>query len=269
MNLLTRANPGARNIVALQPGLLDYVGFDAYRLEAGEKLSVNAQDRELCIVLLAGHATVMGEAPGQGGFIWENVGERRSVFEDIAPYAVYLPPGSQAAFTALGPAHLAVCSAPGADGVRAPARLITPDSIKRSARGKAGNLRYVCDVLPDTEPAHSLLVAEVRTPSGHSSGYPAHKHDADDGSGETFLEETLYHMVDPAQGFVFQRVYTRDRSVDQVMAVENHDLVIVPQGYHPVCVPYGCESWYLSVMAGPVRALHASSDPRHNGSLDL
>lgn len=269
MNLLTRANPDGRTIVALQSGLLEYLDFAAYRLEAGERLSVNADDRELCVVLLTGHATVIGEAPGQGGFIWENVGERRSVFEDIAPYAVYLPPDSQAAFTGLGPAHLAVCSAPGAQGGRASARLITPDSMKRGVRGKAGNLRYVCDVLPDTEPAHSLLVMEVRTPSGHSSSYPPPKHEVDDLPGETFLEETFYHMVDPAQGFVFQRVYTDDRGIDQAMAVENHDLVIVPQGHHPVCVPYGCESWYLHVMAGPVRALQAKSDPRHDGLLDL
>lgn len=269
MNLLTRANPGARNIVALRPGLLDYVGFNAYRLEAGERLPVSADDRELCVVLLSGHATIVGEAPGQGGFLWENVGERRSVFEDIAPYAVYLPPDSQASFTALGPVHLAVCSAPGADGGRVPARLITPDSIKRSVRGKAGNLRYVCDVLPDTEPAHSLLVMEVRTPSGHSSSYPPHRHEIDDLPAESFLEETFYHMVDPVQGFVFQRVYTDDRSIDQAMAVENHDLVIVPQGYHPVCVPHGYQSWYLNVMAGPVRALQARNDPRHNALLDL
>jgi 5-deoxy-glucuronate isomerase len=110
---------------------------------------------------------------------------------------------------------------------------------------------------------------EVRTPSGHSSSYPPHRHEVDDLPGESFLEEIFYHMVDPARGFVFQRVYTDDRSLDQAMAVENHDLVIVPQGYHPVCVPYGYESWYLNVMAGPVRALHVRNDPRHDGLLDL
>jgi 5-deoxy-glucuronate isomerase len=269
MNLLTRANPGGRDIVALRQGVLNYIGFDAYRLEAGEKLPINADDRELCVVLLTGHATVIGEAPGQGAFIWENVGERRSVFEDLAPCAVYLPPHSQASFMALGPAHLAVCSAPGAAGSHVPARLITPDSIKRSVRGKAGNRRYVCDILPDTEPAHALLVTEVRTPSGHSSSYPEHAYELDDIPDETFLEEAYYHMINPPQGFVFQRVYTQDRSIDQAMAVENHGLVIVPQGYHPVCVPYGYESWYLKVMAGPMRASHIKNGSGRCGLLDL
>ncbi len=96
--------------------------------------------------------------------------------------------------------------------------MIRPDSMKRSVRGKGANTRYVCDILPDSEPAHSLLVVEVRTPSGHSSSYPPHKHDTDDLPHQSFLEETYYHQVNPSQGFVFQRVYTDDRSIDQAMA---------------------------------------------------
>lgn len=269
MNLLTKSNPKGRDIVALHDDLLTYVGFAAYRLETGERLALNADDKELCVVLLTGHARIKGEALGQGAFNWENVGDRHSVFEDAAPFAVYLPPHSQASFTALGPAHLAVCSAPGDSSKRVPARLITPDSMRRGVRGKGASTRYVCDILPDTEPAHSLLVVEVRTPSGHSSGFPPSPLDPEDLPGEAVLEKTYYHMVNPPAGFVFQRVYTEDRSVDQAMAVENHDLVIVPGGYHPVCVPCGYESWYLNVMAGPTRNWPIPNDPQPGWLLDL
>ncbi len=68
---------------------------------------------------------------------------------------------------------------------------------------------------------------------------------------------------------MFQRVYTDDRSIDQAMAVENSDLVVVPKGYHPVSVPYGYESYYLNVMAGPKRAWHFHNDPQHSWLLDL
>ncbi|MEE4150249.1 5-deoxy-glucuronate isomerase [Pseudomonas viridiflava] len=269
MNLLIKSEAQGRDIVALPEGALEYVGFSAYRLEAGDRLPLNAGDHELCVVLLTGHASVSGEAPGQGAFCWENIGDRHSVFEEKSPFAVYLPPDSQAQFTALGPAHLAVCKAPGDRTKRAPARLITPDSMKRSVRGKNANTRYVCDILPDTEVAHSLLVVEVRTPSGHSSSYPPHKHDLDNLPHESFLEETYYHQVNPPQGFVFQRVYTDDRSIDQAMAVENSDLVVVPKGYHPVTVPYGYESYYLNVMAGPTRAWQFHNDPQHSWLLEL
>ena len=45
--------------------------------------------------------------------------------------------------------------------------------------------------------------------------------------------------------------------------VEDHDVVMVPRGYHPVVVPYGYESYYLNVMAGPNRAWFFTLDPDH------
>ena len=130
-------------------------------------------------------------------------------------------------------------------------------------RGKNANTRYVCDILPESEPAESLLVVEVLTPSAHASSYPPHKHDQDAIPTESSLEETYYHRLNPAQGFAFQRVYTDDRSIDESHAVEDRDAVMVPRGYHPVVVPYGYDSYYLNVMAGPKRAWHFKNDPAH------
>lgn len=56
---------------------------------------------------------------------------------------------------------------------------------------------------------------------------------------ETLLEETYYHRIHPPQGFAFQRVYTDDRSIDEACAVENHDVVMVPRGYHSCVAPHG------------------------------
>ncbi|MFS2068589.1 5-deoxy-glucuronate isomerase [Pseudomonas sp. CT11-2] len=269
MSLLVKSNARGRTMVELGQGELEYVGFAAYRLSLGETLPVSAGDKELCLVLLSGRVGIKGEAPEQGAFDWDNIGDRQSVFEDKSPFAVYLPPGSQAQVVALSDVQIAVCAAPGSTAENLGARLIKPDSMKRSVRGKGANTRYVCDILPDTEPAHSLLVVEVRTPSGHSSSYPPHKHDTDDLPHQSFLEETYYHQINPPQGFVFQRVYTDDRSIDQAMAVENSDLVVVPKGYHPVSVPYGYESYYLNVMAGPKRVWQFHNDPQHSWLLDL
>ncbi|BBP70331.1 5-deoxy-glucuronate isomerase [Pseudomonas sp. Seg1] len=269
MSLLVKSQAHGRTVVELEQGRLQYVGFAAYRLSLGESLPVTAGDQELCLVLLSGRVSISGEAPGQGAFEWDNLGDRQSVFEDKSPFAAYLPPGSQARVTALSDAQIAVCAAPGSLSTNLGPRLIRPESMKRSVRGKGANTRYVCDILPDSEPAHSLLVVEVRTPSGHSSSYPPHKHDTDDLPHQSFLEETYYHQINPPQGFVFQRVYTDDRSIDQAMAVENSDLVVVPKGYHPVSVPYGYESYYLNVMAGPKRVWQFHNDPQHSWLLDL
>ena len=102
--------------------------------------------------------------------------------------------------------------------------------------------------------------------SGHSSSYPPHKHDSA-GTDETALEETYYHQLNPPQGFAFQRVYTDDRSLDEAMAVEHRDTVMVPRGYHPCAVPYGYDLYYLNTMAGPERRWAFKNDPAHEWML--
>jgi 5-deoxy-glucuronate isomerase len=117
------------------------------------------------------------------------------------------------------------------------------------------------------EEADSLLVCEVRTPGGHWSSYPPHKHDRDALPGESFLEETYYHRISPPQGFALQRVYTGDGSLDETLVVRDGDTVLVPRGYHTVSAPPGYDLYYLNVMAGPVREWAVANDPDHEWTL--
>jgi 5-deoxy-glucuronate isomerase len=258
MSLLVKAQRDGQTIARVTPetACWRYVGFAAYRLGADEVVHVFEPKREVCIVVLAGAVDV--ETPDMK---WSSLGGRDSVFEDAAPVAVYVPPGVRVTIRGCRDAEVGVASAP-AKGLH-PARLIEGGSMKRSTRGKGANTRHVCDILPQTELAESLLVVEVRTPGGHASSYPPHKHDTDNVPHESSLEETYYHRLDPPQGFAFQRVYTDSRDIDESMAVENHDVVMVPRGYHPVVVPYGYESYYLNVMAGGQRVWHFRNDPAH------
>jgi len=264
MSLLVKGRPEGREIVAVTPRSAGwkYVGFAAYRLNAGDSITLAQPTDELCIVVLGGTVTVSHRDQ-----TWREIGERADVFADRAPYAVYLPVGDGVVVTAHTPAEVGVASAPGGGSLTP--RLIEPKSMKRFSRGKGLNERFVCDILPQSEPAARLLVVEVRTPSGHSSSYPPHKHDVDNLPQESALEETYYHRLQPAQGFAFQRVYTDDRSLNESLAVEDHDVVLVPRGYHPVVVPYGYESYYLNVMAGPRREWHFKNDPAHEWMLKI
>jgi 5-deoxy-glucuronate isomerase len=260
--LLVKAAAAGRTIARVTPESAGwrYVGFEALRLGAGDTWSGATDGRELCIVVVAGRVTVRS-----GDLGWEGIGHRASPFDDVAPHAVYLPPGRAVDVAADAAAEIALCWAPAARGV--PPRLIEPGAIRRSVRGRGSNTRFVRDILPETEPAESLLVVEVITPPGNSSSYPPHKHDTDALPDESSLEETYYHRLDPPQGFAFQRVYTDDRSLDEAMTVEDRDVVMVPRGYHPVIVPHGYTSYYLNVMAGPRRAWHFHNDPRHEWML--
>ena len=264
--LLIRPQPKGQLIVAVTPASAgwSYVGFSAWRLsQRGESLELPAADgQETCLVVISGIVSV--ETPDAR---WREIGQRRSVFEDVSPFAVYLPPGISAVRVTADSEdiELGVARAP-ATG-KLPPRLIEPATMRRSARGQGTNTRYVCDILPQDAPAESVLVVEVRTPAGHSSSYPPHKHDVDNVPVESLLEETYYHRINPPQGFVFQRIYTDARDLDESLAVEDRNVVLAPRGYHPVVVPHGYESYYLNVMAGPKRVWHFHNDPAHEWML--
>lgn len=261
MSLLVKARRDGSTLVDITPESAGWghVGFRAVRLASGQRDDFNTARTEVCLTVLTGRVTVQ-----VGGERFEGLGGRRSVFDDTAPHALYITTDQSVSVTALGDAEVAYSSAP-AQGLYA-TRLIDPSTMKRSVRGQGANTRYVCDILPETEPAEGLLVVEVVTPAGHSSSYPPHKHDTA-GEGETVLEETYYHRLDPAQGFAFQRVYTDDRSLDEAMAVEDHDTVMVPRGYHPTVAPFGYRLYYLNTMAGPQRKWAFKNDPAHEWML--
>lgn len=230
-----------------------YVGFEVYQLRAGQSLQQETGDREACIVLLSGKAQVA--AAGQEFGV---IGRRSSPFE-ADPWSLYAPARSEWSLQAQTDCEIAVCTAP-ADG-KLPARVIRPDQVGQETRGQGTNTRHVRNILPETEAAESLLVVEVITPSGHWSSYPPHKHDRDLLPEESYLEETYYHRVTPRDGFGVQRVYTDDRSLDETVAVQDRDVVLVPRGYHAVAAPPGVALHYLNVMAGPSRAWAFTDDP--------
>jgi len=260
-HLLLKTQPadhtGQIHSITPQSANWKYVGFDLYQLKAGATLSRNSNDREICLVLVTGSANVTA-----GNQVFDNIGGRKSVFDGTAPHAVYLPNQTEFSVTALDDLTLAICNAPGKGNHDV--RFISPDDMAQETRGSGANIRHVRNILPETEPADSLLVVEVITPAGNWSSYPPHKHDTSNLPTESNLEETYYHRLNPQQGFAFQRVYTDDRSIDETMTVEDGDVVMVPKGYHPVAAPHGYDLYYLNVMAGPIREWHFNNDPAHD-----
>ncbi|UJW85837.1 5-deoxy-glucuronate isomerase [Devosia sp. SL43] len=233
-----------------------YVGFGLHKLASGEVTGGESGAQELCLVLVSGKARI-----SVNGVDFGEIGERMSPFEG-APWAVYVPQGSDWVADATTALELAVCAAPG--GGDYAAKVIAPGTHPRVSRGKGANVRHVYNIMPeDDASAHSLLVVEVITPQGNTSSYPPHKHDQDNLPHESFLEETYYHRLNPPQGFAFQRVYTDDRSLDEAMAVEDGDVTMVPRGYHPVATTAGYDLYYLNVMAGPKRVWKFHNAPEH------
>jgi 5-deoxy-glucuronate isomerase len=232
-----------------------YVGFGLYRLAAGETVAEPTGATEVILVLVEGRARI-----GAGDKDFGELGERMDVFEGKPPHCVYVPSGLDWSATATTACTLAVCTAPGQGGHTA--RIIGPEGIAQTTRGKGANTRHIYPIaMEERDVADSLLVTEVFTPSGNWSSYPPHRHDEDDFPRMTYLEETYYHRLNPAEGFGLQRVFTEDGSLDETMAVANHDVVLVPKGHHPCAAPYGFDMYYLNVMAGPLRKWRFQNHP--------
>ena len=232
-----------------------YVGFALHRLRAGESVSGVTADREVILVMVEGKAVITG-----AGQDWGTLGDRLSVFEKTPPHCLYLPNGSDWVAVAETDCTIALCSAPGMGGH--PARRIGPGGITLTQRGTGTNTRWINNIAMENEDyADSLLVTEVFTPAGHWSSYPSHRHDEDDFPRVTYLEETYYHRLHPANGWGVQRVFTEDGTLDETMTVKDGDVVLVPRGHHPCAAPHGIEMYYLNVMAGPLRKWRFVADP--------
>ncbi|MFL5859407.1 MAG: 5-deoxy-glucuronate isomerase [Solirubrobacteraceae bacterium] len=233
-----------------------YVGFEVLALASGVVAKRDTRDREVCIVVVAGTATVNSDY-GE----YSDLGGRPDPWHG-PPDAVYLPPGTSFALASADEAEVALCWGPAPRGGASP-RMLSGNAIDVETRGYGAQERTIHPILMDGSEAESLLVVEVLTPGGNWSSYPPHKHDNDDPPAETLLEETYYHRVMPAQGFGLQRVYSQDRSLDETLTFGDRDCVLVPRGYHTVSAPPGYDLYYLNVMAGPKRQWAVVNDPDH------
>jgi 5-deoxy-glucuronate isomerase len=257
--LLRRAaGPGGAALQAIDAAAAgwEYISFHAHRLGPGDSVRREADDQERLVLVLEGRAEVVaGDEP------FGVVGSRDSVFDGPPPPVILVEPGRGVSVTAKGRALVVIAAAPGG-AVRRTAR-IEPADVLVEDRGSGQTARRIHHLLPPGAEAGRLIAFEVLTPGGNWSSYPPHKHDTDDPPIETRLEELYFYRFAKPQGFAFARVYTPDRRLDETLTPMDGDVVLVPEGYHPVGVPAGYDCYYLNVMAGPRREWHFTVDPDH------
>lgn len=229
-----------------------YLSFAVVRIGGGESVEWSTGSEEVCIVVLAGSASVESDLGA-----WELAG-RSGVFSGM-PWALYLPPGSRYRVSASGDLELAVTAAIAEKDH--PPRLIRPEDVEVEVRGAGNATRQINHIIGPAFPAHRLNVVEVYTPSGNWSSYPPHKHDEDRGEAEAVLEETYYFRTSRPEGFGIQRLYSPSRGLDLTTWVGDGDLLEVPYGYHASAAAHGFDLYYLNALAGDRRSLAASDDP--------
>ncbi len=225
------------------------------RLRQGQLWVHRAPEEELLLVLLGGRATIAA-----AGKEWPEVGRRPDVFSGM-PHALYLPCGlPEVRIEGAGEVcEVAICGAR-AEKPFAPA-LIPPEAVEVEIRGGENATRQINHILKPEFPADRIMVVEVYTPGGNWSSYPPHKHDQHRPPQEVDLDEIYFYKLARREGYAIQRVYTRDERLDETLTVRNNEVVLIPEGYHPVVAAHGYDCYYLNVLAGSARSMAASDDP--------
>src|SRR5205807_2679910 len=177
------------------------------------------------------------------------------------PYTLYLPAQSEVSFQAETICEIAECRVP--SDARLQPKLITPPDVASSLRGGGNVSRQIVDVISPAFPADKLMVIEVYTPGGNWSSYPPHKHDVHNPPAEVDLEEIYYYRVSQPEGYAIQRVYTPDGRIDATLTVRDGEMVLIPEGYHPVVAAHGYDVYYLNALAGSARSMAAVDDPAY------
>ena len=238
-----------------------FLNFEARKLGKGEVYEQETGEYEFCIVLLGGNFRVESDQRS-----WETVNGRKNVFSGIG-HAMYLSRNKSFRLTALEEGtDIAVCRVKTDEDH--PSYMRRPEDAPIEIRGGDNANRQINGLLPPGSDCHRIVCVEVYTPSGNWSSFPAHKHDVRtlDEAGnllEADLEEIYFYKISKPQGYAIQQVYTGDGSLDEIIRVKDDELVLVPEGYHPVVAGHGYDVYYLNFLAGSDQSLANTSDPDH------
>ena len=239
----------------------EHLHFAARKMTRGMVWEHSTEESELALVVLGGTCSV---ASNRGK--WEKVGRRRNVFSGM-PYTLYLP--SQTEFSLIATSEILDIAYGWCRGEKFfPARLIPPDEVEIELRGGGNASRQINKIIPPGFLCNRLVVVEVYTPSGNWSSYPPHKHDQHlfDEKGnllEADLEEIYFYKFDRPEGYAYQRIYTADGRLDELILARDSHLILSPEGYHPVVAAPGYTCYYLNMLAGSAQSLAATDDPDH------
>lgn len=222
-----------------------------YHKQIDTYIEISNSNMESAIVLLKGAANVILD---KKYFL-----RRKSVFEEKAS-AVYLPKGVKCILEPSPYAEIVILQTP----VQRDSYplVVHPKQVEGEIRGRHGYRRRVYNIFGEKSPAIRLLVGETINFKGEWSSFPPHKHD-EKLRNENPFEEIYLFKINPEDGFGLQRIYTEDGSLDECVVVKSNDIVLIPRGYHPVCVIPGYELYYLWVLVGDTKKLIPTAQEKY------
>ena len=243
-----------------------YLSFEARIMKRYDTWEHETQENEMVIVLMSGNFKVTSDKGN-----WETLNGSTDVFSGVA-HTLYLPRYSKFTLSATSEVLDIAYGWCRAD-LDFPAKFVTPEDTPVVIFGGDNATRQFNDLVPPGFGCNSIVVREVYTPSGNWSSFPAHKHDerilAEDGTVlEPIQEETYFYKFQKPEAYAIQQVYTKDRSLDEIVRPRHNNVVMIPKGFHPVVAEHGFHCYYLNFLAGTDQCLANTTDPEHEWIYD-
>lgn len=239
----------------------EHLNFEARTMGHGESWEGNTGECEYGFILLSGNFsayTNKGE--------WHTEHGRDSVFNGMA-HTLYLPAHTQFRIVAKSETlDLAAGWCKSYNDTQA--KFKSPGEVAVEIRGGGNATRQINSLIEPGFGSSRLVAVEVYTPAGNWSSYPAHKHDERKISPEGVLleadlEEFYFFRFNHPNAYAIQHVYNSDRSINELMQLQDRHLVMVPEGYHPVVAAHAYPCYYLNFLAGSDQSLANTPDPDH------
>jgi 5-deoxy-glucuronate isomerase len=233
-------------IITPKTTILSSLYFNLVHLKKGEEYRAKIEGSETLYAVLSGNVDL-----DVNGTSFQDVGRRQDIWSGKAD-SVYAGAGAAVRVRANQDGTEVAVAGGVCDRVFPPFR-VPPQEVEmvdigsietRSHRrifhllGQNGNGR-----------AGNLLVSELYCDHGCWSGYPPHKHDADQGSAETAHEETYHFRFHPETGFGAQLCFQPDGS-SQCYMTRNGDTFLLDKGYHPTVTSPGHDEYIFTILVG-------------------
>jgi len=267
-HLLIKPTPNKGVYQTITPATAEwnYLHFEAREMLIGNIWKYDTQENEMAIVLLGGNFKVTSNKGN-----WETENGRKDVFSGVA-HTLYLPRHTKFTLEATSN-NLDIAYGWCKSDIDFPAKFVTPENTPVVIFGGDNATRQFNDLVPPGFGCSRIVSREVYTPSGNWSSFPAHKHDEQviDAQGnvlEPVQEETYFYKFQKPEAYAIQQVYTKDRSLDEIIKAKHNDVVLIPKGFHPVVAEHGFHCYYLNFLAGSDQCLANTTDPDHEWIYD-
>lgn len=252
-------------IVEGNNGILPNTYFNLIKLPANGETIISLDGYEILCVVLGGSCNITADTE-----IFHQVGQRKDIWSGNAD-SVYAGTARQVRIKALKKdVDLAIAGCICHKSFQ-PFR-ITPEEVDMVDVGsnETKSRRRIFHILGQNAKGRTgnLLVSELHADEGCWSGYPPHKHDAENPPDETAFEELYHYRFNPDNGFGAQFCYL-DSGDPRCYMTRSGDTFIFRKGYHPTVTSPGHKSYIFTVLVGiHQRSLIQNFDKKYSYLMD-